>query len=729
MNRSLLAGVLLAVFFLAGTSRSASSQSPDSARFVRGSVRGSDGSPIVGADVFLLETLEGATTDSAGRFTIRTAQSGTATLIARRIGFAPSQRPVDLASTDSVKVSLVKQAPVLIPITVVAGSYTAGSERGAVLNAIQVASTPGATADIARAIQTLPGVQNVDEGTGLFVRGGDVSETRVLLNDVALIAPYNYETPTGNYTVTVNPFLLDGIFFSSGGFGARYGNILSGVADLRTQGRPVQTSIVGTAGLASISAGLNLALPHGLGTRATATRSDTRPMFKLNGTTRSYSPAPNGTDFSGSVIWKYRPTAELKSFGIVRHSELGIEPSDPSTSGGYAADFRNYMYQAGWKDLFGAFAPSISVSHAETNRAEEFGVFTLGDIERSTQVFAQTAWIATNSLTVRAGGDAEWRNAAFVGRVPSVGVTSFDSKTAGARDGLFVEWDFQPVNAVRLVTGIRSDRSSFTGVRTVDPRISAALRIGGNATITSAWGIYHQVSDPLYFDAALGQPGLRPMSARQAVIGAQLGHDVSIARLEVYDKRYRDLAQLSLDRVVVGGGTGNSRGADLFLKGAIPGVIGGRVSYSFVDAQRTDPGSGVQASAPFDVTHSLTIVADRDLGLGWDVSGAFRYATGKPYTPVTGATFDQTRQTWVPSYSAPFSERLEPLKRVDLSISRFTRLSPQSYLVLFASVNNLFDRVNIYQVRYNADYTRRIPVRSLFKRSYYVGGSISFARQ
>jgi hypothetical protein len=219
------------------------------------------------------------------------------------------------------------------------------------------------------------------------------------------------------------------------------------------------------------------------------------------------------------------------------------------------------------------------------------------------------------------------------------------------------------------------------------------------------------------------------MSARQAVIGAQLGENANIARLEIYDKRYRDLAQLSLDRTVVGGGTGSSHGADLFLKGAIPGVIGGRVSYSFVDAQRTDPTSGFRARAPFDVTHSLTVAAEKNFGIGWNASGAFRYATGKPYTPVTGATFDQTRQQWQPSYGPPFSERLTPLQRVDLSISRFMPLSAQSFLVVFASVNNLFDRVNVYEYRYNADYSQRIPVRSLFNRSYYVGGSISFARE
>jgi hypothetical protein len=714
---------------LCGTAVRAAAQSVDSVRVIRGVVLDAAGAPVDGADVFLIETLEGTTSDSAGRFTISTALRGPATIVARRLGFAPARVPINTTDTASVALSLTRQAPLLAPITVTAGSYTAGSERGASLTAIQVASTPGVTADIARAIQTLPGVQNVDEGTGLFVRGGDVSETRVILNDVVMIAPYNYETPTGNYTVTVNPFLLDGIFFSSGGFGARYGNILSGVADLRTQGRPAQTSIVATAGLAAVSVGLNLATPAGTGWRATATRSDTRPLFKLNGSTRSYSPAPNGTDVSASAIWKYRPTAELKSFGIVRHSELGIEPSDPSSSDTYANDIRHAMYQAGWKDVFGTIAPTISVSYAQTKRAEEFGGFTLGDVERSTQLFGQVAWSAAGGVLFRLGADAERRNAGFVGRVPSVGLTAFDSKAVGSRTGLFAETDLQPLPRLRVVTGIRTDRSTFTDARTVDPRVSVALRVGSAATLTSAWGIYHQVSDPLYFDAALGDPGLAPMSARQAVVGAQVGENTRIARVELYHKRYRDLAQLTADNFVVGGGAGRSRGMDVFLKGDIPGVIAGRFSYSYVDARRTDPGSGLTARAPFDVTHSVTLVADKSLGLGLSVSGALRYATGKPYTPVTGATFDQAENRWVPTYGDPFSLRISPLQRVDLSISRFTPLSAHSFLVLFASVNNLFDRVNIYQFRYNADYTQRIPVRSLFNRSFYVGGSISFARQ
>ena len=53
---------------------------------------------------------------------------------------------------------------------------------------------------------------------------------------------------------------------------------------------------------------------------ATAARNDTYLLFRLNGATRDYSPAPNGEDFSGSVIYSYRPTGELKTFAIDRRS-------------------------------------------------------------------------------------------------------------------------------------------------------------------------------------------------------------------------------------------------------------------------------------------------------------------------------------------------------------------------------------------------------------------------
>ena len=95
------------------------------------------------------------------------------------------------------------------------------------------------------------------------------------------------------------------------------------------------------------------------------------------------------------------------------------------------------------------------------------------------------------------------------------------------------------------------------------------------------------------------------------------------------------------------------------------------------------------------------------------------------HVPVTGATFNPARRTWQPTYADPFSERLPPLKRVDVSLSRLRRLSSRTILVCFAEVENLFDRDNLYEYTYNADFSRRVGVRSLFKRSLYVGASLT----
>jgi vitamin B12 transporter len=724
---------MLHQFFLIAAAPVALAGQTPAGHVLRGALTSAAGSPVSGANVFLLESLDGAVSDSAGRFTLRTTVTGSVTVVARHIGFAPVSAIVPVDTSGIIAFTLVAQAAALVPITVQAGAYHAGNERGATLTALEVVSTPGATAEVMRAIQTLPGVQAVDEGTGLFVRGGDVSETKVVLNNVVMLSPYNYETPTGNFTASVNPFLLDGIFFSSGGFGARYGNVLSGVADLRTAGRPGVSSETAVAGLGSVSGAADLALDAGLTVHATAEHHDLQYLFKVNGATRNYAPAPRGDIYSGSVIYSYRPSAEIKTFAIDQTNAIGIGVSDPSFTGGYSADVRSRMLQTGWKDVFGTVAPTVSVSYAAARRNEGYGVFDLGTDERWTQAFAQTAWSPDDRYNFRIGGDADWRDTRFVGSIPlsqaDIGpgarTTVFDAPVSGSHSGVFGEADWRALEDLRLIAGLRTDYSTHTREHTVDPRLSLAYKLG-DATLTAAAGEYHQVPDPIYLSTGIGQAGIGPEAARQLVAGVQLGETGDVARVELYDKRYHDLVGLTRDsKTTVGGGTGDARGADVFFKRQLWPFFAARMAYSYVNSRRTDPDTRIMAPAAFDITNSLSIIGDQALPKGWSFSAAWRYATGKPFTPVMGATLNPARQVWAPSYGAPNSDRLPSFKRVDVSLSRVTRLSPSNQLVYFLSLENLFDRDNIYQYTYSSDYTKRIPVRSLFNRSLYFGGSLT----
>jgi hypothetical protein len=313
---------------------------------------------------------------------------------------------------------------------------------------------------------------------------------------------------------------------------------------------------------------------------------------------------------------------------------------------------------------------------------------------------------------------------------PGARKTVIASGQAGDRTAGFVEADWRPLTQARFVAGVRTDRSTLTDERTVDPRLSVAWVAPGGVTLTAAWGVYHQVPDPLYFDDSLatGAP-LASMRAQQRILGAQVGGDGQMLRIEAYDKRYDDLAQRTRDYDVVGGGTGRARGIDVFAKGPVALGVTGRVSYSFVSSRRTDPDAGIVTRAPFDVTHTTTVVAERTMFAGIRASVAYRFATGRPFTPVTSAVYDSEQQVHVPTYGAPMSERLPAFRRLDFSTSYFRQLRPGLQSVVFVSLMNTFDRINAQRYRYNADYSRRFVVSSLFERSVYFGGTITWSKE
>src|SRR5262249_38500422 len=150
-----------------------------------------------------------------------------------------------------------------------------------------------------------------------------------------------------------------------------------------------------------------------------------------------------------------------------------------------SAGVRSRMYTAGWNDVFGSVAPTVSVSYSSAHRNEQYGVFDLGTDEGWTQLFTQTVWSPRDEVNFRVGGDADWRNSRFVGSIPlsftdvapGARRTLFDSPVDGERSGAFAESDWRALDDLRIIAGARSDYSSLTKVRTVDPRISAAYQL------------------------------------------------------------------------------------------------------------------------------------------------------------------------------------------------------------------------------------------------------------
>jgi len=719
-------GTLLIMLALVGPGAGAQAGSAA----LRGIVVTAEGKAVESANVFVLETLDGVVTNADGRFKLGSADS-VVTLVARRLGFTPLTFKVPNPRPDSIVLTLVRASPVLSPITILAGRYTANEERTATLTPLEVVTTPGTTANVNRALQTLPGIQQVDEGTGLFVRGGDSHETKVFLNEVAMLNPLDIQSPNGTFMGSVDPFLLDGIVFSSGGFGARFGNALSAAVNLRTQGRPAKRALSASLGLAGVSVSIAEPAFRRVGLRGATNLFDLRPLIAVNGSSQKYDPVPRGSDLSASVIASSKEAGELTLFGIRKTDRLGVAFDDPSYSGTFGLSSNSDLIAATWRAEFGSLATTLATSAGTFDKDELYGTFELSTRLLQKQAFGQADWVVSDRLTLRSGIEAEKVRAEFEGSVPNTAtdvapgsrIRKLGSDITGIRTGVFAESDARIGQRLRVVAGARSDASDLTDERTVDPRVSIALRTLKSATLTGAWGVYHEIPDALLFDPVLGDTTLRAMRAEHSIVGMQAGDNARMVRVELYHKRYSNLTRQTQDYTTATNGTGSARGVDFFAKGNAWFDTRARLTYSYVHSRRTDANSGLMADAPFDVPHTVTLVLQKSIS-NWQAGAAYRYSSGRPFTPVTGASFDDMERRWIPAYGAPYSERLPTLTRLDLSLSNLRQIAPGWTAILYASVNNALGRHNVYNYTYSPDYTERRQVASLFDRSLYVGATI-----
>lgn len=614
----------------------------------------------------------------------------------------------------------------LSEFVVLAGRMPLGNSPGAMLNSVEVVSTPGATADINRSLQTFPGVQLVDEGNALFVRGGDSPETITLINGIRYPEATRLSAPTGSFSGSLDPFQAKTITFLNGGFGAEHGNVLSGVVDVVTRGAPSSASASMNLGLGAAGATGNLPTGKGSGFRATAVLNDTAPIIGLNGSSHDYVEKPHGHDFNATAALNYSPDGELKAFAIDQTNQLALHVNQPGFRGLYRAKLHNQLVTFGWHEQFGSWTAVVNAGVGSLLREETIPIGKVKTLTDQQQFNAKLNFDATERLRLTGGIDLTHEAYGLTKTVTTAGVDQdYHRDLAETRPGAYFEADAVLVRHVHAVVGGRTDSSRLTRARTYDPRLSIAWEPVRDLSFSAAGGTAHQVPNAFYFVADDGSRLVRPAMRSQDVIFAmESRHNLRLLRIEAYEKHYGALAQLDRDYRPALSGTGRARGADLFLKTPLPGSFSGRFTYSFVDTQRTDPNNGRMVAAPWDITHTISLVLERQIG-GWHTSLGWRYGTGRPITPVTGGR-QLTDGSWAPIYGEPASERLPSLQRLDLLAYRTWLFEHGRGMTVYVSINNVLNRENVYSYSYSEDYSQRQIVRSFFGRVLYFGAMFYF---
>ncbi len=157
--------------------------------------------PIMFANVVLLGTQTGATTDETGRFQIDGLSPGLYNVQVSYLGYQ-EQTEYEVQVTNNkpaeVNIMLRESASQLDEVVVRASPFSKTDESPVSLRSIGVAEiqrNPGGNRDISRVVQTLPGVTtSASFRNDLIIRGGAPNENRFFLDDV--------EVPTINHFST-----------------------------------------------------------------------------------------------------------------------------------------------------------------------------------------------------------------------------------------------------------------------------------------------------------------------------------------------------------------------------------------------------------------------------------------------------------------------------------------------------------------------------------------------
>lgn len=707
----------------------------DSAK-LEGRVVDGKGNPLPYVNVFFGDgDYAGDITDSSGFFLIQSRNAGSRTLVASFVGYETVRRKIFLPGQEPVWITLFEKAIELKEIQIQTSAYTAG-EGNATVSRIDVYTTPGGAADVFQSLKVLPGVIQSDETAAIPVRGGSPNENLVLLNGAVLNHPYHAEgTGRGGLFSVVETAALKRLYFSSGGFSVRYGNALSGVIDIETEKSILQNRFSISANFVGFGAGAQLSLiPDRLNVQLFAKKTTTDLLFQINNPTVDVVEDPATENLIGMVNYHYSGSGTIEVMGMAANDHQKFNIRLQSNASRYRLSSGHQIVSAGWQDVFREkWISKAAVSFSGYRNDWKFGGWHRDNHEYNVKIRTDQVLQLSDRWLVSAGSEVitdQYDFNALLPRRPwefyeGADTISLDGKDGAVLTGHYLEVDRRLGRTWSVSSGIRLNTHSISNKSSVDLRSAAVRQMSEHDFLRLAFGSFHQYPDITLYDPTFGNPGLEPMRAIHLIAGYEHQSDRWQMKIEPYYKWYSQLPIEDDVRNYTSRGAGFARGIDFFLKGRLRSTSGW-ISYSYIRTRRKELDVPEARPTVFDITHNLSVVAKHRLPALFEISGTLRLATGRPFTPVEGASQDPTG-FWVPSYGRKFSDRLPAYRRLDMRLSRLMPFGSRTLLVAYLEVLNVFGTDNVLSYSYSDDFLERNEIESYFSnRTAVLGAALSF---
>ena len=532
---------------------------------ITGLVCDENNSPLGFANVSIVGTIDGTSSEEDGTFVLETSASRQVTLKATLLGYEDYSKEMNLPNTDKVRIILKRNAKVLSEVVVSASSFQLkGGSQADVKNAVELVTVAGSDGDLYKALSVLPGVQAAGSDGKLLVRGGESRESQTYIDDMHVLNPYTSTPENTAARGRYSPFLFDGISFQLGGYSSEYSQGLSSILPLSTKDESrfsklgasvlnVGAGMGGTKAWAQSSASFNVDYTN-LGPYNNLLYPNDRSTW-----IKPYSSlsAQNQLRFNlgeRSVLKTYFAYDKTRFERVTKNN---FSPSERNLNFDEDNTYLNTTFRTKSKSGFDFFSgAALSVNDRKINS----GLVAndrVGMKESELHVKAKMSNRFSNSYKLGIGIESMIRDYHF----SYADTLAYRSAIDHSISGFYVSNDFIVAPSLFLNVSSRVEYTSINKSWNILPRLSLSYNYK-DYTFLTTYGKYQQLADRDYL---LYNNMLKAEICSHYLFGVHHQSKNKIYRAEFYHKTYDNLVTGS-NYNYNSSGKGFSNGVDLFFR-------------------------------------------------------------------------------------------------------------------------------------------------------------------
>jgi hypothetical protein len=648
---------------------------------IKGQIIDEQGMPFSGANVFVIGTYDGTTSDEKGNFSFTTTASGNQKLQISFLSYETIIHEFVVEKFQSKVFTIKESLNTLNAVEVTAGTFKAGdNSKVTALKAMDIVTTAGSAGNIISALETLPGTQTVGENGRLFVRGGEADETQTYVDGIRVGQPYGASANNVPTRGRFSPFLFNGITFSTGGYSAEFGDALSSVLLLNTIDEPTQNQ----TDISIMTVGV------GLG----KTKKWEKSSFTFNTSYINLAPyqlvVPQNLDWNkpyetlaGESVFRYKfKNGILKVYGAFDYSTFDLNQKDVNFDEKVRFDLQNnnFYFNTSYKGyLNDNLQLQTGFSYGYAQNKIGISADKVANNERTLHTKFKLRNSFSNRFKLSFGADLFHTN--FDENFNVFGYGYQNSTIA-----FFTEAEVLLSRKVAFTIGLRTSNASIVDEFTVEPRVSFAYKVAENSQFSMAYGNFNQTAkqDYLKFNSNLDYE-----TTSHYILNYMYNKQGRMFRAEAYFKDYKNLVkydgtQANFDSNYNNEGFGYAKGLDLFWRDSKTiKNLEYWISYSFIDSERDFRNYETQVTPSFVANHNFSLVTKYFVSK-WksQLSMTYSFISGRPYDNPNGTEF--------------MSEKTKSFN--NLSFSWAYLLSQQK--ILFFSVTNVLGTENVFGYQY-----------------------------